>query len=231
MKLSQLITGYDCPDIEITDIAFDSRKVTDGTLFICLRGETVDGHNYALMAEQKGAVAIVCEEKTESSLPHVIVADSRVAMSEIASAWFSHPEKKMRFIGITGTNGKTSTAFYVKRILDRLGKKTGMMGTVCNIICDKVLPAEVTTPEPLALFSLLADMVDAGVEFVVMEVSSHSVVQNRIHGIHYDAAVFTNLTQDHLDYHKTMENYKAAKRKLFDLCDNAVINIDDAVGK
>ncbi len=231
MKLSQLISGYDCPDLEITDIAFDSRKVKDGTLFICLRGETVDGHDYALMAQKNGAAAIVCEEKTGSSLPHIIVPDTRIAMSEIASAWFDRPEKKMRFIGITGTNGKTSTAFYVKRILDRLGKKTGMIGTVCNMICDKVLPAEVTTPEPLALFSLLADMVNAGVQYVVMEVSSHSVVQNRIHGIHYDAAVFTNLTQDHLDYHKTMENYKAAKRKLFDLCDNAVINIDDATGK
>jgi len=133
MKLSQLISGNDLPELEITDIAFDSRKVKAGTLFICLRGETVDGHKYALSAEQNGAVAIVGEEMTDSTLPHIIVPDSRIAMSEIASAWFDHPERKMRFIGITGTNGKTSTAFYVKRILDRLGKKTGMIGTVCNM--------------------------------------------------------------------------------------------------
>ena len=122
MKLSQLISGSNVPDLEITDIAFDSRKVKAGTLFICLRGETVDGHKFARSAEENGAVAIVSEEKTESSLPHIIVPDTRVAMSEIANAWFDHPERKMRFIGITGTNGKTSTAFYVKRILDRLGK-------------------------------------------------------------------------------------------------------------
>lgn len=230
MKLSQLISGVEA-DIEIKGIAFDSRKVEDGFLFVAINGESVDGHNYAKKAEQNGAAAIVAQKQTDSTLPHIIVPDSREAMSRIASEWFGHPEKKMRFIGITGTNGKTSTAFYVKRILDRLGKKTGMIGTVCNMIGDKVLKADVTTPEPLALFSLLNDMVNDGVEYVVMEVSSHSICQKRIFGIGFDVAVFTNLTRDHLDYHKTMENYKAAKRQLFDVAKNAVINIDDAVGK
>lgn len=230
MKLSCLLAAQGCPDIEITNIAFDSRRVTDGTLFVCIRGETADGHAYAKSAESNGAVAIVAEHETDSTLPHIIVSDSRIAMSEIASAWFGHPERELRFVGITGTNGKTSTAYYVKRILDRMGKCTGMIGTVCNMIGDRVIPAAVTTPEPLALFSLLRDMADAGVEYVVMEVSSHSVVQKRIHGIRYDVAVFTNLTQDHLDYHGTMDNYRAAKRELFDVADSAVINIDDDTG-
>ena len=230
MKLSQLISGVKT-DMEIKGVAFDSRKVQDGFLFVAINGESVDGHSYALKAEQNGAAAIVAERQTDSSLMHIIVPDSREAMSCIASAWFDHPEKKLHFVGITGTNGKTSTAFYVKRILDRLGKKTGMIGTVCNMIGDKVLKADVTTPEPLALFELLSDMVKDGVEYVVMEVSSHSICQKRIFGIEFDAAVFTNLTRDHLDYHKTMENYKAAKRQLFDVAKAAVINIDDGTGK
>lgn len=234
MKLSQLLSSLDLkqniPDIEITDIAFDSRKVTRGSLFVCINGETVDGHNYAVSAEQNGAAAIVAERKTDSSLAHIIVGDSRVAMSVIAAEWFSHPEKSLKFIGVTGTNGKTSTAFYIKRILDKLGLKTGLVGTVCNMIGDTALPATVTTPEPLALFSLFADMVKAGVSHVVMEVSSHSIVQKRVYGVHFESAVFTNLSQDHLDYHGTMENYKAAKRELFLQTDTAVINIDDKTG-
>ena len=229
MKLSQLIKTD--LDIEITGVAFDSRKVERGTLFVAIPGESVDGHDFAKKAEEKGAVAIVAQRLTDSTLPHVIVDDARVAMSEIASAWFSHPQKGMRFIGITGTNGKTSTAFYIKRILDRMGKKTGMIGTVCNMICEKSYPADVTTPEPLALFELIAKMRDAGVEYVVMEVSSHSICQKRTHGIRFETAVFTNLTRDHLDYHKTMENYKAAKRKLFDNTQSAVINLDDPTGR
>ncbi len=235
MKLTQLLSALNLkqnvPDTEITDIAFDSRKVTKGSLFICINGERVDGHNYAVSAQEKGASVIVAEHKTDASIPHIIVDDTRLAMSLIASAWFSHPEKSLKFIGVTGTNGKTSTAFFIKRILDKMGLKTGLVGTVCNMIGDKTIPASVTTPEPLALFSLFADMVSAGVTHVVMEVSSHSIVQKRVYGVHFESAVFTNLSQDHLDYHGTMENYKAAKRELFLQTDTAVINIDDKTGQ
>lgn len=235
MKLSQLLSAlnvkHNIPDTEITDIVFDSRKATKGTLFVAINGETVDGHNFAVSAEQNGASVIVAEHKTESTLPHIIVSDSRTAMSQLCAVWFSHPERSLKFIGVTGTNGKTSTAFYIKRILDKMGLKTGLVGTVCNMIGDTVIPASVTTPEPYALFSLFADMVKSGVTHVVMEVSSHSIVQKRVHGLHFDSAVFTNLSQDHLDYHGTMENYKAAKRELFLQTDTAVINIDDKTGK
>ncbi len=235
MKLSQLLSALNLnqniPDIDITDIAFDSRKVTKGSLFICINGESVDGHNFAVSAEEKGASIIVAEHKTDSTLPHIIVDDTRVAMSVIASAWFDHPEKSLKFIGVTGTNGKTSTVFFIKRILDKMGQKTGLVGTVCNMIGDKSFPASVTTPEPLALFSLFADMVKAGVTHVVMEVSSHSIVQKRVYGVHFESVVFTNLSQDHLDYHGTMENYKAAKKELFLQAATAVINIDDKTGQ
>ncbi len=234
MKLSQLLqkveTNSTIPDIEIDGIAFDSRKVQGGYAFVCINGESVDGHAFASGAELAGASVIVAEHMTDSTLPHIIVPDSRTAMAELAAAWFDHPENKLRFIGVTGTNGKTSTAFYVKRILDKMGFKTGMVGTVCNMIGDTVYPATVTTPEPLFLFELFAKMADAGVKYVVMEVSSHSISQKRVHGIRFDSAVFTNLTQDHLDYHGTMENYKAAKKQLFLQADTAVINIDDKTG-
>lgn len=152
-------------------------------------------------------------------------------MFELSSAWFGHPERKMKFVGVTGTNGKTSTVYYIKNILDNLGKKTGLIGTVANMIGDKTLPSGATTPEPYELCSLLSQMVSAGVEYCVMEVSSHSIVQKRVCGITFDTAVFTNLTQDHLDYHKTMENYRMAKYKLFESAGSAVINIDDETGR
>ncbi|MBP3480911.1 MAG: UDP-N-acetylmuramoyl-L-alanyl-D-glutamate--2,6-diaminopimelate ligase [Clostridia bacterium] len=231
--LSELEAQYDkaYADIEITDIVYDSRRVTGGCLFVCLTGGAADGHDYALSAQQKGAAAIVCERQTDSTLPHITVPDTRRAMFELSSAWFGHPERKMKFVGVTGTNGKTSTVYYIKNILDNLGKKTGLIGTVANMIGDKTLPSGATTPEPYELCSLLSQMVSAGVEYCVMEVSSHSIVQKRVCGITFDTAVFTNLTQDHLDYHKTMENYRMAKYKLFESAGSAVINIDDETGR
>ena len=232
MKLSELINCEKrLADIEITGVYFDSRKVRSGGLFICLTGGAADGHDFAKMAEDNGAAAIVAERQTDSTLPHVIVEDTRVAMFEAAAGWYRHPEKKMKFIGVTGTNGKTSTVFYVKQILDALGVKTGLIGTVCNMIGDKVLPSSATTPEPLELMALLSKMADAGVEYAVTEVSSHSIVQKRVCGLHFTAAAFTNLTQDHLDYHGTMENYREAKFQLFQQADVAVLNIDDDTGK
>lgn len=145
--LSELEAQYDkaYADIEITDIVYDSRRVTGGCLFVCLTGGAADGHDYALSAQQKGAAAIVCERQTDSTLPHITVPDTRRAMFELSSAWFGHPERKMKFVGVTGTNGKTSTVYYIKNILDNLGKKTGLIGTVANMIGDKTLPSGATT--------------------------------------------------------------------------------------
>lgn len=218
-------------DSEVSAICFDSRKVTKDALFICIEGETSDGHDYALQAENAGALAIVAQHQTASTLPHFIVKNSRTAMFYLAAAFYGHPEKEMHFIGVTGTNGKTSTTFFIKQLLDSLGEKTGLMGTVCNMIGDRELPSGFTTPEPAALFSMLRQMKEEGVRYVVMEVSSHSLSQDRVCGINFDVGVFTNLTQDHLDYHKTIENYKNEKKKLFLQSDICVLNIDDPVGK
>jgi len=221
MKLSKLLSRitvrYDrtLDNIEISGICYDSRKAQKGCLFVCLNGGAADGHEYALAAQECGAAVIVAQHQTQSSLPHIIVEDTRTAMFDLSAQWFDNPQQKLKFIGITGTNGKTSTAYYIKNILDKLGKKAGLIGTVINMICDREVPSQSTTPEPYALCELLAQMVDASVEYVVMEVSSHSIVQKRVSGITFDVAVFTNLTQDHLDYHKTMENYREAKFELF----------------
>ena len=238
MNLKKLVIGLDLADgtdpvgdIDVTDICYDSRKVKKGSLFICLTGGAADGHDYAKNAEQLGASVIIAQHRTDSALPHILVKDTRVAMFQISAAWFDHPERKMKFIGVTGTNGKTSTVFYIKAILDRMGKKTGMIGTVVNMIGDKTFESLATTPEPFALLELFSQMAEQNVEYVIMEVSSHSIVQKRICGIHFDVAAFTNLTQDHLDYHGTMENYKAAKAELFTLADSAVLNIDDETGR
>lgn len=235
MKLSVLLSAIGAEnsiqnDMEITSLCYDSRKVQKGSLFVCLNGETTDGHKYAKNAEQLGACVIVAEHSTDSALPHIIVKDTREAIFSLASAWYESPEKKMKFIGVTGTNGKTSTVYYIKHILEGLGKKTGLIGTVANMIGDRVLPSNATTPEPLELMSLLDEMYKSGVEYVVMEVSSHSLVQKRVCGITFETAVFTNLTRDHLDYHKTMENYMSAKAELFRMSKNAVINTDDEKG-
>ncbi|MBQ8606241.1 MAG: UDP-N-acetylmuramoyl-L-alanyl-D-glutamate--2,6-diaminopimelate ligase [Clostridia bacterium] len=236
MKLSQLICELETitrPDVdtEITAVCYDSRKVTNGSAFICLVGTNFDGHEYASLAEKAGASVIIAQKQTESALPHVIVRDSREAMFEIAAQWFGHPERDMKFVGVTGTNGKTSTVFYIKSMLDKMGKKTGLIGTVSNMIGDKTLPSASTTPEPYALFELLSQMRDENVEYVAMEISSHSLDQKRVSGIKFEVAVFINLTQDHLDYHGTMENYKKAKFGIFELAKTAVINIDDETGK
>ncbi len=238
MKLFDLIReisyqqyGEISADTFVSAICFDSRKVTEGALFICIEGETSDGHDFALQAEKAGACAIVAQRKTASKLPHFIVENSRKAMFDLAAAFYGHPEKEMHFIGVTGTNGKTSTTFFIKQLLDVLGEKAGLMGTVCNMIGDRELPSGFTTPEPAALFSLLRQMKEEGVTYVVMEVSSHSLSQDRVCGIPFEVGVFTNLTQDHLDYHKTIENYKNEKKKLFLQSKTCVLNIDDPVGK
>lgn len=229
--LTDVKTNSEIPDIEITGICYDSRKVTVGCVFICLTGGAADGHNFAKSAADSGAAVIIAERMTDANAPHIIVEDTRRAMFDVSANWFDNPQRKMKFLGVTGTNGKTSTVYYIKEILTRLSKKVGLIGTVNNMIGDDVLPSKATTPEPYELMQLLSQMADAGCQYVVMEISSHSIVQKRVCGIDFLAVAFTNLTQDHLDYHGTMENYKAAKREIFDSCETAVINIDDETGR
>ncbi len=225
MKLKELLKNCDS-GIEITGVTCDSRKVENGYAFVCINGTDQDGHDYAASAAENGAAAIICERDLGLD-NQFIVTDTREAFADMSAAWFGHPAEKLKLIGITGTNGKTSVAHIIKNVLENLGHKTGMIGTICNMIGQTVHEAKNTTPSAFEINKLFAEMVENGCEYVVMEVSSHALDQKRVYGLHFKVAVFTNLTQDHLDYHKTMENYLAAKKKLFYMCDTAVINLDD----
>ena len=229
MTLSILLEGI-APhpgfDVEITGITCDSRKVKPGNLFICIRGEIADGHNYASGALAKGAGAVVCERDLGLER-QICVADTHEAYAQFCAAYFGYPSKKLKLIGVTGTNGKTTTAGLIRHILEHNGRKTGFVGTIGSMIGNKHVELERTTPDAFDLQKIFAQMVDEGCEYAVMEVSSHALEQKRVHGCRYHTAVFTNLTQDHLDYHKTMENYLLAKKKLFSMCGNAIINADD----
>lgn len=240
MKLKDLINDLEytlvcgSDDIEISSVAYDSRKATVSSLFVCITGFSTDGHKYALSAINNGAKAIIAEH-TIDSLPDgitvVVTPNTRKALALISAAYYNHPSDKMNVIGVTGTNGKTTTTYLIKSILENIGHKTGVVGTIGNMIGSKLLHADRTTPESLELQELFKEMIDADVTDAVMEVSSHSLALDRVAGVHYSTAIFTNLTQDHLDYHKTMENYMKAKGILFTMSDKAVINIDDAAGK
>ncbi|OWA36709.1 UDP-N-acetylmuramoyl-L-alanyl-D-glutamate--2,6-diaminopimelate ligase [Saccharibacillus sp. O16] len=209
-------------DVECTGIEIDSRKVKAGDLFICLPGFTVDGHDYAKQAEEKGAAALVVERELDTQLPQLLVRDSRMAMAVLANAMFDEPSRKMNMIGVTGTNGKTTTTYLIEKIMADHGKKTGLIGTIQMRYDGETFPMSGTTPESLGLQRSLADMVERGVECCVMEVSSHALEQGRVKGTDYRTAVFTNLTQDHLDYHHTMEEYRAAKGLFFARLGNAL---------
>lgn len=234
MKLAELLENgipTSIGDVEITDITDDSRKVTPGCLYVCIKGEKFDGHTAAEKALENGAAAIVAERDLGLGERQLLTDDSRAEYGRLCAAWFGHPEQKMRFIGVTGTNGKTTTTTVIKFILTQCGYKVGLIGTIENEIGDEVLHTDNTTPLTYDLMALYARMAEAGCQFVVMEVSSFGLVQKRIGPTHFEVAVFTNLTQDHLDYHKTMEDYYQAKRMLFDVCDKAVIQTDDPYGK
>ena len=214
---------------EITDITNDSRAVTPGCVFVAVKGLTVDGHKYIPQAVEKGAAVIFCQDVPTVDVDYVQVADSRKALAMGAKVFFGDPSSKMTVIGITGTNGKTTTTTLLKYVLEQtVGAKVGLIGTNGNLIGDEVLPTAHTTPESRDLQYLFSRMVDAGCTHAVMEVSSHSLDQGRVDGTDFDIGVFTNLTQDHLDYHITMENYAEAKAKLFTLCRKGVVNYDDA---
>ena len=232
MELKELLLN--CPkqyeNLIVNNITDDSRKVKAGDLFVCINGPVADGHNYAKSAVENGA-ALVIAERDLGIENQIIVDDTHATFAEICGKWFGNPQNKLKVIGVTGTNGKTSVCYMIKKVLESLGHKVGLLGTIQNIIGNEVLPSKNTTPGVFELYELFSKMVNAGCDYAVMEVSSHSLDQRRVEGIRFAAAVFTNLTQDHLDYHGDMENYFLAKKKLFDVCDLAVINIDDEYGK
>ena len=232
--LSQITMELDCniigniDNVTVKMLTCDSRNVEKGYLFCCVRGTFSDGHKYAKAAVQKGASAIMCEYELEDiSVPQIIVKNTRIEMAKAAAIFFDHPSEKMMMIGITGTNGKTSTTYFLKSIFEKSNKKVGIIGTICTMIGDEKIHSDRTTPDSISLQKLLWQMSNSGVEVVIMEVSSHALDQYRVHGIIFDAAEFTNITVDHLDYHKTFENYLEAKTKLFSMAMTAAINLDD----
>ena len=236
MKLQELLKDVAvvrrtaAEDLEIHEVRYDSRAVQPGDLFVAIRGYATDGHKYIDKALAQGAAAIVCEQ-APAGVPAVVVENSRRALAEIAANRFGHPADSMVMLGVTGTNGKTTTTYLVKHILEDAGHKVGLIGTNQNLIGDEVVETERTTPESYELHALFARMRDAGCTRVIMEVSSHSLVLDRVHGIRFAVGAFTNLTQDHLDFHKTMEAYRQAKAILFTISDKGVINLDDPAAK
>lgn len=238
MRLSELIKGLDVleshvpSEIDISDVCYDSRKVVPGALFIAVSGFQTDGHNYIPSAVEKGAAAVVCEREPQLDIPYLLVASARSALAVIGANRFGHPSESMVCIGITGTNGKTSSTTILKTVLEKtVSAKVGLIGTIENRIGDRVLETERTTPESYELQKLLAQMRDEGCTHMIMEVSSHALCLNRVDSIHYRVAAFTNLTEDHLDFHGTMDRYRDAKALLFRKCDIAVINVDDPSGE
>jgi len=227
-------------DREVDGIFYDSRRVQKNGLYVAVRGAHVDGHQFTEQAIERGASAIVVERpESHSRATSLVVADSRVALADLAFTFFKKPALRLKMAGVTGTNGKTTTTFLLKHICDNAGLRSGLIGTVRYEIGERVLPATRTTPESLDLQELLSQMADAGCKAAMMEVSSHALVQERTRGLEWDVAVFTNLTQDHLDFHRTMEEYFEAKARLFTGLKNqsgkkeasAVINIDDRYGE
>ena len=230
-------------DVEISGIQSDSRKVEKGFLFVAVRGTTVDGHDYIQSAIGKGAAAIVCEEipalsdediqVSESKPVFIRVKDSADALGKSLSAWYENPSDNLILVGVTGTNGKTTIATLLYEMFRKMGHKVGLLSTVCNYIDGEAIPTDHTTPDPVTLHNLMARMVEAGCEYAFMEVSSHSIDQKRISGLSFNGGIFTNLTRDHLDYHKTVENYLKAKKKFFDdlpASAFALTNADDKAG-
>ncbi|MBE6852017.1 MAG: UDP-N-acetylmuramoyl-L-alanyl-D-glutamate--2,6-diaminopimelate ligase [Ruminococcus sp.] len=217
-------------DREVSGITDNSNNVKEGYVFVCVKGATFDGHTKAAEALSKGAAAVVTERDLGLS-DQIITADTRKCYGKLCAKWFDHPERKMKFIGVTGTNGKTTMTNIIKKILMAGGHKVGLIGTIQNEIGDTVVQTKNTTPMAYEYMELLCRMAEEGCDTVVMEVSSFGLVQHRIGPTRFDISVFTNLTQDHLDYHKTMEEYYQAKKMLFDISDVSICNIDDEYGK
>ena len=242
MKLNQLIK--DCQPVqivgeegrEVKSVQIDSRRVQPGDLFVALRGTQVDGHEYIEKAIGQGATAVVCEslpQHVSEDVTYLVYPDTELAVGPLATACVGNPSQRMKLVGVTGTNGKTTIATVLYNMFRRMGYKCGLCSTVCNYIDGRPIPTECTTPDAVTLNNLLGQMADEGCEYAFMEVSSHSVAQHRIGGLTFAGGIFTNLTRDHLDYHKTFENYRDAKKAFFDALPReafAVTNADDRNG-
>ena len=234
MKLNELLQGVDViksvvpMDTQITSVVYDSRKATQNCLFVAVTGYVTDGNRYIPMALEKGAAAVVTAVQPKEDIPYILVSSDRLALAQIGANFYSNPAKSMKLVGITGTNGKTSATLLLKHVLEKiLGAKVGLIGTMSIMIGNESVPADHTTPESLDLQEILAKMRDAGCTHGIMEVSSHAIALDRVGGLRYDVAAFTNLTEDHLDFHKTMENYCDTKAELFARSEKCVANVDD----
>ena len=233
MRLRELLEGMEVisqtisPDTEITHVCVDSRATQKGSLFVAVPGNRCDGGHYARQAVDRGAVCVVCQSELPPDLPWVKVRDARLALSRLACRWYGHPSRQLTMLGVTGTNGKTTVTCLLRHILQRTGMKTGLIGTVQNIVGEQTLPAQRTTPDALQIQQLLSAMTKNGCSHAVMEVSSHALDQHRAEGIDFAVGIFTNLTEDHLDYHGTMGCYCDAKAKLFQMSRMGVCNADD----
>lgn len=238
MILKSLLKGLDYEVIKgneeskVQNIRYDNRKIEQGDAFVCVKGFKVDGHSFIGDAIKKGANVLIVQEdvSVQEDITIIKVRDTRKALAIMSSNYFGNPKDKLKIIGITGTNGKTTSAFIIKSILEKAGFMTGLIGTIANYIGNKKVDAVRTTPESYELHELFKNMVDAGVEYCVMEVSSHSLELDRVYGIQFEEGIFTNLTRDHLDFHKTFENYYNAKFKLFERSNHSIINLDDPYG-
>ena len=234
MKLRELLNGVpvaSCAvdlEMEINGVSYDSRATQPGDLFVAMTGYATDGHKYIATALEKGAAAVLCQNLPEGDGPYIRTADSRRALAVIGANWFGHPAEEMTMIAVTGTCGKTTTTYLLKAILEQArGAKVGLIGTNQNMIGQEVIPTDRTTPESFEVQRLFRKMADAGCTYAVMETSSHALCLDRVYGVHYEVGIFTNLTQDHLDFHVTMENYCDAKAILFRNCGVGVVNGDD----
>ncbi len=238
MKLRDILNGLDIlsatadMDMEIHGIAYDSRQAVPGDLFVAIIGFASDGHRFIPKAVENGAAAVLCERPPETDIPYILVENSRLALALASANLFGQPARRMHFIGVTGTNGKTTITYLLKTVLEKtVGAKVGLVGTIQNMIGDTVLETERTTPESYELQKLFYEMAEAGCTHVVMEVSSHALALDRVAGILFDVGIFTNLTQDHLDFHGTMEKYLEAKAILFDMSRFGIYNMDDAASE
>lgn len=234
MKLAQLLEDIEnariigSEHLNVTGIAFNSGEVKPGNIFVCIKGFKTDGHKYAEDAVSKGAIAIMAEkDMSELGVTCIVCDNTRLALAKAAATFYGHPEKSFKLIGITGTNGKTTTTYLVKSVLESMGKKVGLIGTNQNMIGTEIIPSKHTTPDSLELMQLFSHMADKGAEYVVMEVSSHSLALDRVTACTFDVGGFTNITQDHLDFHETMEKYLEAKGGLYKISKSGVVNADD----
>ena len=237
MRLNQLLAGVALTerragDVECSGICYDTRTMVPGCLFVALPGYKTDGHKYIAQALEQGAAAVLCQHPPEGEGPWLVTPDARAALAAVSANWFGHPARDLTLLAVTGTNGKTTTTYLLKAMLEGvLGARVGLIGTNQNMVGEEVLPAHRTTPESYEVQQLLREMADAGCTHVVMEASSHALVLHRLDGLRFRAGIFTNLTQDHLDFHGTMEAYRDAKGLLFRQSDTAVLNLDDEAGR